>query len=279
MSEFQPHFVGAGRSSVVFRVSSQRVVKYAREGFIHEIQHERRVLEELASHLHIIKSFDSADDRGLTLEYHPRTLQDFLLSGTPIPLQKWAIQIMRGIVHIHSKGIVHCDLNPRNILITESQHIIICDFASSSLHGTQPFGAGYEVRYGHPDLRSRTTFRGDIFSLGSLLYELCTRTPPYEDLPDDEVADLFRTWTFPDVAGLQIGDIITGCWTDRYETVQQALKELAISFDSPNRVWTVIPKAGLWLSGLSHDVCCGVRWLIQLVLDFAKHSPENKLKD
>ncbi|KAK3933552.1 hypothetical protein QBC46DRAFT_401830 [Diplogelasinospora grovesii] len=112
------------------------------------------------------------------------------------------------------------------ILVAESQRIILCDFAGSSLNGRRPPRAGCEVRYGHPELGSRATVLGDIFSLGSVLYELCTRTSPYEDLPDEEVTDLFRTRTFPHVAGLQIGDVITNCWTGRYKTVQQALIEL-----------------------------------------------------
>ena len=43
-------------------------------------------------------------------------------------IQHIFLQIMKGIAHIHEKGVSHRDIKPQNILVTENQHIFLLDF-------------------------------------------------------------------------------------------------------------------------------------------------------
>jgi serine/threonine-protein kinase len=88
--------------------------------------------------------------------------------------------------HVHEQGIVHCDLKPANLLLTQRGQIKLTDFgfarrvddASASwraLAGTVPFMAPEQVDpcWGEVDRRT------DVYGLGAVLLTLLTGTPPY----------------------------------------------------------------------------------------------------
>ena len=102
-------------------------------------------------------------------------------------------QIAKTLEDAHEHSIVHCDLTPRNIMVTPKEQIKLLDFglarllrttASAStesliaLHGagTLPYMAPEQFRGELPD------FRSDIYSLGAVLYEMCTRQQMFTDV-------------------------------------------------------------------------------------------------
>jgi tetratricopeptide (TPR) repeat protein/predicted Ser/Thr protein kinase len=102
-------------------------------------------------------------------------------------------QIAKTLEDAHEHRIVHCDLTPRNIMVTPKEQIKLLDFglarllrttASAStesliaLHGagTLPYIAPEQFRGELPD------FRSDIYSLGAVLYEMCTRQQMFADV-------------------------------------------------------------------------------------------------
>ena len=96
----------------------------------------------------------------------------------------WFTQICLAIKHSHDRHILHRDIKPQNIFLTESGDIKLGDFGVAKvLNDTHSMansfvGAPY---YLPPEmiLGKDYTFPADIWSLGVTLYELCTLRPPF----------------------------------------------------------------------------------------------------
>eukprot|EP00931_Biecheleriopsis_adriatica_P107601 TRINITY_DN81924_c0_g1_i1.p1 TRINITY_DN81924_c0_g1~~TRINITY_DN81924_c0_g1_i1.p1 ORF type:complete len:546 (+),score=80.56 TRINITY_DN81924_c0_g1_i1:107-1744(+) len=77
-------------------------------------------------------------------------------------------EIVQGIVHMHGKGFVHCDLKAENVLVSVNQEVKIIDFG-----GARKFGETYNQSYdyGPPDAEiGRTVDKGvDMWGLGNIL--------------------------------------------------------------------------------------------------------------
>jgi serine/threonine protein kinase/Tol biopolymer transport system component len=120
------------------------------------------------------------------------TLRDRLRHG-PIPLRKaidYSVQIAHGLAAAHDKGIVHRDLKPENLFVTKDGRVKILDFGLarqtqpkdvSATEATQPLGTEPgmvmgTVGYMSPEqVKGRVAdHRSDIFSLGTILYEMVT---------------------------------------------------------------------------------------------------------
>jgi serine/threonine-protein kinase len=97
-------------------------------------------------------------------------------------------QICAGLDYLHRKGVVHRDLKPENIMLCKDGAVRIMDFgiAKSDQARRLTFG-GFSATMGTPDYISpeqvqgkRGDARTDIYSLGAMLYEMTTGSPPYE---------------------------------------------------------------------------------------------------
>jgi hypothetical protein len=98
-------------------------------------------------------------------------------------------QIMSAVGFAHRLGVIHGDLRPSNIIVTNFGLIKILDFPVAPILGPDRAGPGLgAVRYMSPEqIRGdRVDARSDIYSLGVLLYELIVGNVPY-DSDNDEV--------------------------------------------------------------------------------------------
>ncbi len=107
-----------------------------------------------------------------------------------------ALELARGLEEIHSLGIVHRDLKPSNILLGRAGEVKIADFGIA-LDGKAPglTQTGHAVgtpAYMSPEqfLGERVDTRSDLFTFGTLLYEMLTGLPPFR--ADDESDGLLR---------------------------------------------------------------------------------------
>ncbi|KAK3378992.1 kinase-like domain-containing protein, partial [Lasiosphaeria ovina] len=161
------------------------------------------------------------------LEFHRRgNLREFLQTQEDLPIHKLTVQIVECLSRIHARGVIHSEFSTANILLDASMNAIVCDFSSSSIDGYRPQSAtSIEPSFYRPHRRARDSYtvQDDLFALGSLLYELVTRTRPYQDLKGNEVGRLYRDGEFPPVDHLAVGGVIGKCWAGTYDNASHVL--------------------------------------------------------
>lgn len=179
---------------------------------------EREALAVAAlSHPNILTIFDFGSHDGVTFAVtellEGETLREKLNAG-PI-LQKQAVdyvvQIARGLSAAHEKGVIHRDLKPENLIVTKDGHLKILDFGlAKRVEAVAPgeLGSGPTVsRFTEPGTVMGTVgymspeqvrglpvdHRSDIFSLGTVLYELLSGNKAFKrDTASDTMAAIMR---------------------------------------------------------------------------------------
>jgi HEAT repeat protein/tRNA A-37 threonylcarbamoyl transferase component Bud32 len=159
--------------------------------FVHELRYSRKI-----THKNVIRIYDFVSLGGnfaISMEYFAsHTLGAEIAREKPMPLAKavgWSIDIATGMSVAHHVGIVHRDLKPANILIDEEGLLKIVDFgvaSAASKEDTQLTKTGYVIgspKYMAPEqiLGKQVDFRADIYSVGVMMYEMLTGTPPYTE--------------------------------------------------------------------------------------------------
>jgi eukaryotic-like serine/threonine-protein kinase len=195
--------VGRGATGVVLKACDtklQRVVALkvltprlaasgpARERFVRETQATASVRDEHVIAIHAVS--DDGPLPYLVMEYIAGvTLADLVRQGGVVQLPeilRIGLQVAMGLAAAHAQGLVHRDIKPANILLENGvQRVKITDFGLARaiadaglteqgvIAGTPSFMAPCQAR------GEATTERSDLFSLGAVLYTLCTGRPPF----------------------------------------------------------------------------------------------------
>jgi serine/threonine-protein kinase len=157
--------------------------------FVHELRYSRKI-----THPNVIRIYDFLHIRGnyaISMEYFPsHTLGGEVSDGKPLALRRavrLGMDVAKGMAVAHAVGIVHRDLKPANVLINDEGIVKIVDFgvaAAQHQGDTQLTKTGYVIgspKYMAPEqiLGKKVDERADIYSLGVILYEMLTGTPPY----------------------------------------------------------------------------------------------------
>ncbi|WP_170191794.1 serine/threonine-protein kinase [Saccharothrix syringae] len=165
----------------------------------------RREAETAAqvNHPNAVSVFDTvdADDCWLVMEYVPaESLDRVLAAGGPLPPERVArigVQVASALAAVHAKNIVHRDVKPGNVLVTDDDLAKLTDFGVSlwrevtrtddgRVTGT-PAYTSPEVAGGYPASRA-----SDVFSLGATLFAAVEGTPPFGDGEAHEVLERVR---------------------------------------------------------------------------------------
>lgn len=202
-------------TSLILYINNSKVVKHGHCNTIETIEHERRILNRLKGCSFVLKHFDKELNSEIILENHSnKNLKKMFKSDKHIPVRKIALQIIEGLRHVHSKNVIHYDLNTTNILISTNMDVVIYDFASFSINGYKPSSSSViETRFCRPRRNSKDYIvQNDLFALRSFLFELCTESSSYSLFKNDnEIAKLYHKGIFPTIDLLMIEKIIVKC--------------------------------------------------------------------
>ncbi len=153
---------------------------------------EAQIVSQL-SHPAIVNLYDVGIEDGnvayLVMEYVAgKTLQQVLAESTgPMPIPRacaWISDLAGALHRAHRSGVIHGDIKPANILVTEDGKVKLSDFGIARF-ATQVSGSGKMMgtpAYLSPEqiLGEPQNTRSDLFSLGIVLYQMVTGYAPFD---------------------------------------------------------------------------------------------------
>ena len=202
--------IGSGGMAVVYKATDNRLhrsvaVKILRDELAADEEFRRRFQTEaqavaMLSHPNIVSVYDVSHSE--SVEYivmeliEGVTLMQYMQKKGALGWKEalhFSVQISKALEHAHSKGIVHRDIKPQNIMIIRDGSIKVADFGIAALESTQEqrssqtvgsvhYIAPEQARGEQPDTRS------DIYSLGVAMYEMLTGRMPYDGETAEQIA-------------------------------------------------------------------------------------------
>ncbi len=120
------------------------------------------------------------------------TLQVRLARGRLPPREALAValEVAAGLAHAHDRGLLHRDLKPGNVFLTESGRVKLLDLGLAHLVGTRGGAEGGTPAYMAPEQArgDEADARADVFALGATLFEMLAGTVPFEVRADRSTA-------------------------------------------------------------------------------------------
>lgn len=145
------------------------------------------------AHPNIVEIYDVGDYKGhhyIVMEFVPgRTLKQVIRARGPL-LKEEAVDIMKqltsAVSEAHTKGIIHRDIKPQNVIVKADGSVKILDFgiatAKGSMQLTQANNVMGSVHYLAPELAKgeQASAQSDIYALGIVLYEMLAGDVPFK---------------------------------------------------------------------------------------------------
>jgi eukaryotic-like serine/threonine-protein kinase len=214
--------LGSGGTAVVYEAvdarSFRRVALKGLRGACIDPTPARRVLEHEAAAMETARGSRICRCYGVEECYgQPWLVMERLVGGTlrsrlaAGPIGIWAAidlaaQIASALETIHRAGLVHSDIKPANVFITESGRVKIIDFglATTATERSTLDDVLGTARYISPEriLRAPFDHRSDLFSLGAVLYEMAFGRSPFAAATTADVVFKVLDAEPPPIAGL-----------------------------------------------------------------------------
>ena len=194
--------IGTGGMAVVYKALCHRLnrlvaIKILKDEFSRDQEFRRRFHAEsqavaMLSHPNIVSVYDvsrSGDVDYIVMELiEGITLKQYLEKKGRLNWREtlhFSMQIAKALEHAHSRGIIHRDIKPHNIMILKDGSIKVADFGIARIGSAQntltreALGSVHyispeQAKGGHVDCRS------DLYSLGVVMYEMLTGRTPYD---------------------------------------------------------------------------------------------------
>jgi class 3 adenylate cyclase/tRNA A-37 threonylcarbamoyl transferase component Bud32 len=177
------------------------------------LRREARAMARLGDHAHIVTVYDFGEENGqiyiVSQHMAGGSVEDLLQRAEDrrLPMEdavRLTTEVCRALDHAHRHGVIHRDVKPSNVWLTQEGTAKLGDFglaamldlprltAEGVMVGTVVFMAPEQAMGRPPDARS------DLYALGAMLYELVTGRPPF--LGDNALAVISQHINTPPVA-------------------------------------------------------------------------------
>jgi len=200
------------------------------KSFIARFHHEAQVSGTL-SHPNIVTLFDIGEESGipyLAMEFvEGETIASILERGTRFAPEKVVVlisQIASALDYAHSKGVIHRDVKPANLMLFEGDRVKVTDFGIAKLMDAEMTQAG--VLLGTPSYMSpeqamgdKLDGRSDIFSLGVCAFEMLSGEQPF---PGSNVTAILYKLVHVDPiepANLEMNGLVPAKWHEVFGKV------------------------------------------------------------
>lgn len=173
-----------GREKSTNRRVAIKVPDESGAAWLHDVlDNEAAILAEISAHPHIVTLYQRVvldDGRpALLLEHCRSTLTEGLRADVRLSMQNAAaigIKLAGALETVHRAGVLHCDVRPDNVLLTELDEPVLAGFDEAVRRDAGPARAPLHVTTAHtaPELLegNEPTEASDVYGLGSTLYEL-----------------------------------------------------------------------------------------------------------
>lgn len=194
--------IGTGGMAVVYKARCHRLnrlvaIKILKDEFSQDSEFRRRFHAEsqavaMLSHPNIVSVYDvshSGDTDYIVMELIDGiTMKQYMSQKGMLNWREvlhFSTQIAKALEHAHSRGIIHRDIKPHNIMILKDGSVKVADFGIAritSAQSTLTREALGSVHYISPEQArgSRVDNRSDLYSLGVVMYEMLTGRPPFD---------------------------------------------------------------------------------------------------
>ena len=194
--------IGTGGMAVVYKARCHRLnrlvaIKILKDDFSQDAEFRHRFHAEsqavaMLSHPNIVSIYDvsTSDDADyIVMELIDGiSLKQYMEKKGVLNWKEtlhFAIQIAKALDHAHSRGIVHRDIKPHNVMVLKNGSVKVADFGIArvmSQSNTLTKEALGSVHYISPEQAKGGSVdnRSDLYSLGVVMYEMMTGRPPYD---------------------------------------------------------------------------------------------------
>ncbi len=188
IKEFFPHRLCTRGTDFTVIPSSEHRARFAR--YLANFIEEARILARF-DHKNIVKViryFEALGTAFIIMDFvDGRHLESYVAADGIVQeneLSSWLSGLLDGLATIHASGLLHGDIKPRNILISEQDGPVLIDFGASVMYRAEVGAEGRleEIaltrNYAAPeqfDPATAVDHRIDLFSLGAVFYELITK--------------------------------------------------------------------------------------------------------
>ena len=196
--------IGNGGMAVVYKARCHRLnrlvaIKILKSDYLEDEDFRSRFRAEsqavaMLSHPNIVSVYDVSTSVSLEADYivmeliEGITLKQYMEKKGVLNWKEtlhFAMQIAKALEHAHSRGIVHRDIKPHNVMVLKNGSVKVTDFGIArmmSQGNTLTKEALGSVHYISPEQAKggRVDNRSDIYSLGVVMYEMMTGRPPFD---------------------------------------------------------------------------------------------------